>query len=193
MTFIEGTIWLLLLLVRGLVLWLLVPFAVVAWVLVHWWAQRASIAQAICWHDQILVGFLVLVPFRMVMYFKPELSTTRFLRLSEMRDVENVQDQFHQRSCLGNDAASRALDDQPESRLPVSYEPSRCRNSIDRPAGATAATSSPALRATASGRGSRADATRSDHVQNKELAERLSDEQIGASCFCLRVPRTGTR
>lgn len=49
MRIIAGIAMLLLLFVRGFVLWFLIPFSVVAWSLVHSWAQKARLGQAICW------------------------------------------------------------------------------------------------------------------------------------------------
>lgn len=72
------------LLIRGLVLWILVPFAIVAWIFVHWWAQRVSIGQAICWYDQNFLVILILVPFRYLMHRNPELRAAKFIPLSGM-------------------------------------------------------------------------------------------------------------
>ncbi|PRA78407.1 hypothetical protein CQ045_18555 [Microbacterium sp. MYb66] len=88
MNFFTGLLWLVLLLVRGVLLWLFVPFAVLAWLTVHWWAQKASVAQAVCWYDQILWAFLILIPFRALRYIDPKAKTVRCLRLSEMRDLK---------------------------------------------------------------------------------------------------------
>ena len=37
MKFLNGIGWFLLLVVRGALLWVLVPFAFLAWLLIHWW------------------------------------------------------------------------------------------------------------------------------------------------------------
>ncbi|AXL13370.1 hypothetical protein DXT68_15455 [Microbacterium foliorum] len=47
----KNTGWGLFLVIRGVFLWVLIPFATIAWLLVHSWAQGASLGQAICWYD----------------------------------------------------------------------------------------------------------------------------------------------
>lgn len=88
MSLFAGLLWFVLLLVRGIVLWLLVPFAVLAWLLVHWWAQRAAVEQALCWYDQALWAFLILVPFRLLLYVDPRTKTARFPKISEMTQLK---------------------------------------------------------------------------------------------------------
>lgn len=87
----AGLLWFVLLLVRGVVLWALVPAAALLWLTVHWWAQRASIGQAICWWDQQLVAFLVLGPLRALLLLDPRLKATRFLRLAEMSTLQTYR------------------------------------------------------------------------------------------------------
>lgn len=91
MSFFAGLWWLLLLLARGVILWLVIPFAAATWLAVHWWAQEASIGQAVCWYDQTLWAFLILVPFRPLLYLDPRLRGTRFLSISEMRGLKTYK------------------------------------------------------------------------------------------------------
>lgn len=84
-TILEGTVdvgWLLFLAVRGIVLWVLIPFAFLAWLLVHSWAQKASLGQAICWYDQNLNLALVKDPLRLLIGNEVD---ARFLGISQMR------------------------------------------------------------------------------------------------------------
>ncbi|PKQ34181.1 MAG: hypothetical protein CVT61_12400 [Actinobacteria bacterium HGW-Actinobacteria-11] len=87
MRVVAGIAMLLLLFVRGFVLWLLLPFSVVAWLLVHSWAQKARLRQAICWYDLNLFAFLMLVPLRPALRYV-EGGKMRFVRISEMRVLE---------------------------------------------------------------------------------------------------------
>lgn len=91
MKFFTGLLWLILLLVRGVLLWIFVPFAVLAWLTAHRWVQKASVAQAVCWYDQILWAFLILVPFRALLYADPRAKTVRFLKISEMRNLKTYR------------------------------------------------------------------------------------------------------
>lgn len=91
MKFFAGLLWFMVLLVRGVLLWLLIPFAVVAWLTVHWWAQRASVGQAVCWYDQLLWAFLILIPFRLLLLLEPRTRAARFVRPSEMRELKTYR------------------------------------------------------------------------------------------------------
>lgn len=64
MSFLKGTGLLLLVLVRGCALWVMFPFAFLAWLLVHSWAQKASLRQVLCWYHAQLLLLLVNGPFR---------------------------------------------------------------------------------------------------------------------------------
>ncbi|WP_029258227.1 MULTISPECIES: hypothetical protein [unclassified Microbacterium] len=64
MRFLKGIGMLLLILVRGCALWVMFPFAFVAWLLVHSWAQKASVRQALCWYHAHLLVLLLNGPFR---------------------------------------------------------------------------------------------------------------------------------
>lgn len=78
----EGIAWLAVLIVRGLALWLLIPLAALAWLLLHVWVQKASLRQAVGWYDVNLIATLVSGP------FQPLVSSERrpaFMGLSEMR------------------------------------------------------------------------------------------------------------
>jgi hypothetical protein len=74
---VTGVGWFLILSVRGLLLWLVVPFAFLAWLLVHRRWQKASLRQTLSWYDANLVGILVNGPFRMLIRpdLRPELVT----------------------------------------------------------------------------------------------------------------------
>lgn len=94
MKFFAGVCWFLLLVVRGVLLWLVIPVAVASWLLVHWWAQKASIAQAICWYDQNLWAILILIPFRVLKRLDPQVASARFLSVSSMSDVKTYKISF---------------------------------------------------------------------------------------------------
>lgn len=59
MRFLKGIGLLLLILVRGCALWVMFPFAFVAWLFVHSWVQKASLRQVLCWYHAQLVLLLV--------------------------------------------------------------------------------------------------------------------------------------
>ncbi|WEK61673.1 MAG: hypothetical protein P0Y60_02605 [Candidatus Microbacterium colombiense] len=59
MRLLSGLGAILFLILRGCVLWLLIPFAFLAWLLFHSWAQRATLRQALCWYDACLTLGLV--------------------------------------------------------------------------------------------------------------------------------------
>ncbi|MDF2561427.1 MAG: hypothetical protein K0R99_2873 [Microbacterium sp.] len=87
MKIVAGIAGLLLLIVRGFVLWFLIPFSILAWLLVHSWAQKARLGQAICWYDWNFAAFLFLVPFRPALRYSTGEEKIRFLRMSEMREM----------------------------------------------------------------------------------------------------------
>lgn len=66
MNTLSRTGWLLVLLVRGLALWILIPFASLAWLFLHSWIQKASPRQALCWYDTQLTLGLARGPFRLM-------------------------------------------------------------------------------------------------------------------------------
>lgn len=82
---IAGIAAVLLLIVRGFVLWFLIPLSTVAWLLVHSWAQKATLGQAICWYDWNFIALLLLAPFRPALRYSTGEEKMRFLRISEMR------------------------------------------------------------------------------------------------------------
>lgn len=88
---ITGMSAFLLFVVRSILLWLLIPFAFVAWLFLHSWAQKASVGEAICWYDQNFLAFLLLVPFRYLRIRRPELRATKYLRLSAMRGMKTYK------------------------------------------------------------------------------------------------------
>jgi hypothetical protein len=87
----RGVGWVLFILVRGFALWILVPFASLSWLLVHSWAQRASIGQSICWYDSNFNGILLNVPFRPL---RPPERDGRLLRFREMAKVKTYKINF---------------------------------------------------------------------------------------------------
>lgn len=89
-----GVRWFVLLIVRGILLWLVIPFATTSWLLVHWRAQKASIAQAVCWYDQNLWATLILIPFRVLKRLDPQVASARFLSVSSMSDVKTYKISF---------------------------------------------------------------------------------------------------
>lgn len=64
MKFANGLGWFLFLTIRGIALWALIPIATLAWLLLHSWAQKASIGHAICWYDRNFNLALVRGPLR---------------------------------------------------------------------------------------------------------------------------------
>lgn len=84
MRFLEGAGAMLFLLVRGVVLWVLIPFAFLAWLLVHFWAQKASFRQALSWYHAYVFLALVKGPFRfLVVSGRPS-----FRGVPKMRTIE---------------------------------------------------------------------------------------------------------
>ena len=84
MKFVSGATWLLILFIRGLLLWALVPLAALAWLLVHNSMQDASPRQVICWYDSNPLAALAGGLFRFVVLpqYRPS-----FVGLSAMRNV----------------------------------------------------------------------------------------------------------
>ncbi|MFJ4172877.1 hypothetical protein [Microbacterium sp. NPDC089696] len=80
--------WLLFLLIRGFLLWILLPFALVSWLLIHWWWQRASLGQAACWYDSLLTLFLIFVLLRPLLYRDPQLQAQRFPKIPAIGAIE---------------------------------------------------------------------------------------------------------
>lgn len=81
----NGIGWLAVLLLRGLVLWFLIPFAFIAWVLVHSTVQRASLRQSLCWYDRNFIIVLINGPFRPLIATDPR---PRCSRMSEMSSLK---------------------------------------------------------------------------------------------------------
>lgn len=89
MKLLSGIGWVLFLLIRGLALWVLLPFSVLAWLLIHSWAQRASVGQAICWYDQnfnLLLAKGLLWPL-----LATEIKGGKFVRLSQMGSLSTYK------------------------------------------------------------------------------------------------------
>lgn len=81
---IEGTGWFAILCARGLLLWIVLPFAFLAWMLVHIWVQHATLKQALAWYDGILFAVLTQGPFRLMV---PAPRRVRFVGPSGMREI----------------------------------------------------------------------------------------------------------
>lgn len=62
--FFENLALFLILLIRGVLLWLVIPLGFLAWMLMHSWAQRVSLRQALAWYDFTAVSVLMNGPFR---------------------------------------------------------------------------------------------------------------------------------
>ena len=84
MKFLEATGQLLFLVIRGLALWVLIPFAFLAWLLVHSWAQRASLRRAASWYDS---NFTLLLAKALLTPQIKKLGNARFIGISQMRDL----------------------------------------------------------------------------------------------------------
>lgn len=81
----NGIGWFVILVLRGLLLWILIPFAFLAWLLVHSWLQGASLRQSLSWYDRNLVTGIVNGPFRLLI--KPE-PRPQFVRVSDMATMK---------------------------------------------------------------------------------------------------------
>ena len=57
---------LLLMFIRGILLWLVIPIAFLAWVLVHGWAQHTRLRHALAWYDFNTVSLLMNGPLRLM-------------------------------------------------------------------------------------------------------------------------------
>ena len=55
---LPASVALVLLTLRGLMLWLVIPFGFVAWLAYYSWARPASLGQCLGWFDLNLVAFL---------------------------------------------------------------------------------------------------------------------------------------
>lgn len=81
---VEAAGQLLFLVTRGLALWILIPLAFVSWLLVHSWAQRASVRQAACWYDS---NFTLVLRLALLRRQIAKSGGVRFIRASEMRGL----------------------------------------------------------------------------------------------------------
>ena len=59
---------LVLLTIRGFLLWLVIPVGFVVWLFYFWWARSASLGQCLGWFDLNLVAFLQRVMKRFIPY-----------------------------------------------------------------------------------------------------------------------------
>ncbi len=74
--------WFLFLAIRGVLLWILVPFAALSWLCVHSWLQRATLRQSICWYEtnvNLVIARGLLRPF-----LGSDVRSGRFAPLSQM-------------------------------------------------------------------------------------------------------------
>lgn len=85
MSFLRGLGWFALLVVRGCALWVLFPSVFLAWLLVHSWAQRASLRQALSWYHAGLLLLLVNGPFRFLLV---SAARPRFADIPRMAEIE---------------------------------------------------------------------------------------------------------
>jgi len=74
--------WLLFLSIRGVLLWLLVPFAALSWLCVHSWLQGATLRQSICWYEMNVNLVIARGPLRP--FLGSEAGSGRFAPLSQM-------------------------------------------------------------------------------------------------------------
>jgi len=56
------------LILRGFLLWFVIPYGFVAWLVYYWWERSASLGQCLGWFDLNLIAFLQLVVMK---YFIP--------------------------------------------------------------------------------------------------------------------------
>ena len=77
---LTGIAWLVILAIRGIALWVLIPLACLAWLVVHAWTNDASPRQVIAWYDANFVVALVRGPFRLLI---PGQDRPRFVGLTE--------------------------------------------------------------------------------------------------------------
>ena len=80
MKFLTAIAWLAILVIRGIALWLLIPLAFLAWLVVFAWVNDASPAQVIAWWDVNFAAALVHGPFRLLI---PVESRPRFIGLTK--------------------------------------------------------------------------------------------------------------
>lgn len=80
---------LLFLLFRIVALWMLIPIAFLAWLLVHFWAQRASLPQTLCWYDSNVNAAVIKALLRLLR--RPATDKMKFVGLSEMRTLETYR------------------------------------------------------------------------------------------------------
>lgn len=78
---LENIAMLLLLSMRGLLLWVLIPFAFLAWLFVHCWAHRASLRHAVAWYDMNMSVLLINGPLRFMI---PTANRPRVVGISRM-------------------------------------------------------------------------------------------------------------
>jgi len=74
---------LVLLTLRGVLLWIVMPVGVVAWLFLHSWIQRAALGECLAWYDVNLIAFLQRVLLRP---FIPE-PTVAWVPAKGMTDV----------------------------------------------------------------------------------------------------------
>ncbi|MDR2322388.1 MAG: hypothetical protein LBE60_12160 [Microbacterium sp.] len=80
MKFLTVVAWVVILVIRGIALWLLIPLALLAWLVVHAWVNDASPGRVIAWYDLNLIAALTNGPFRVLI---PAVDRPRFIGLTE--------------------------------------------------------------------------------------------------------------
>lgn len=85
MRFMNRIGWFTVLMLRGLLLWILIPYAFLTWSLVHVWRQKASLKQSISWYDRNMMVAIINGPFRFLLQTDQRL---RFVRLVDMGSID---------------------------------------------------------------------------------------------------------
>ncbi len=82
MKIVRGAAGFCLLVVRGFLLWFLVPLAFLAWLAVHSWLQKSRLKHSLAWYDRNVVVALLKGPFRVLVDAE---QPPGFVPLSRMR------------------------------------------------------------------------------------------------------------
>lgn len=80
MKFVSVIAWFAIVVIRAIALWVLIPLALLAWLVVFAWVNDASPGQVVAWCDANFVAALARGPFRP---FIPEQTRPRFIGLTE--------------------------------------------------------------------------------------------------------------
>lgn len=85
MKIVRGAAGFCLLVVRGILLWFLVPLAFLAWLAVHSWLQKSRLKRSLAWYDRNVVVALMKGPFRVLVDAE---QPPGFVPLSRMRTYD---------------------------------------------------------------------------------------------------------